>query len=261
MMKYGRNLAAAPHKMLSLSPYLTGASPPAVVGMPNRPDWAAGAWSGLAEIDGNDQYGDCCFAGIMHLLCILIAQTGMKVPFPTRDQALALYTAVTGFNPNDPNTDVGGDLPTVLAWVKLHGALPDGSFKCAGSVSVDASNPVELKTAIWLFGGLYMGLFLPDGWTQNEPQASGFRWDVVDAPDMNQGHCIIAYGANDDGVFVDSWGLEGIVTYAAMAKYFTASGNGECHAVLWPNWIDAATQQAPNGLDYAALQADLARLP
>lgn len=258
-MRYGRNLppvqARAP---LRLSKYLIGAEPPPIVGVPKRPDWARGAWSGLADIDGNGEWGDCCYAGIMHLICVLIAATNLKHPFPSQKEALDLYKSVVPtFNPDDPSTDVGGDLPTVMAYVQQHGALMDGSFKLASWIAVDASSPIELKTAIWCFGGLYKGFGIPNAFLDPAPTKSGFVFDVCGPPNMNQGHCVMDYGADDEGTFMDTWGLEGIVTYAANAAYFTEQGAGECYAILWPDWIDRAKLVAPNGLDYAQLQADL----
>jgi len=257
-MKWGRNLPPPTAKRgLALSDFLqAGWAPP--VPVPARPDWAAAAIAGLEDIDGNDQYGDCCFAGIMHLICILIGNTGATLPFPSRAQALALYTAVTGFDPNDPSTDVGGDLPTVMDYVKAHGAYEDGSFKLTGYVSVDASNPDEVRAADYIFGGTYRGVMLPQGWTNPMPSKSGFVWDVAGDPDSSQGHCITGYGDNKQGGFVDTWGLFGTVTEAADAKYFTTAGSGEVHAILWPQWIDQAKQRAPNGMNWDALQSAMA---
>jgi hypothetical protein len=34
---------------------------------------------------------------------------------------------------------------------------------------------------------------------------------------MEQGHCIVSYGASDDGTFDDTRGLEGTITDAAKA--------------------------------------------
>lgn len=260
---------AAP-PVVALGKYLKGATPSPTVAPPHRPDWAFRAWTGLKNIDGNDDTGDCCFAGIMHMICIQIAALGLNLPFPTRREAWALYSAVTGFNPNAPldkdgnnPTDVGGDLQTTIRYCMAHGALKGGLFKPIGFVSVDASNPIELKTALWRFGSLYCGLFLPStggpkggGYTRPMPQGDKFSWGVAGPPDPKQGHCIIKYGANDFGTFDDTWGLFGSMSYPANAKYLTPAGNGECYAILWDTWASGA-HLAPNAISEADLERDI----
>ena len=52
---------------------------------------------------GNDIYGCCVEAGQMHIAQQLTHYAGAEV-VPTTEETLALYTALTGFNPNDPNS-------------------------------------------------------------------------------------------------------------------------------------------------------------
>jgi hypothetical protein len=48
----------------------------------------------------------------------------------------------------------------------------------------------------------------------------------------------------------------GTITYQAIAAYATAGGSGELYSVLTPAIVAKATAKAPNGYDWAALQAD-----
>ena len=64
---------------------------------------------------------------------------------------------------------------------------------------------------------------------------------------------------NDQGAIIDTWGLIGTMTWAAVAKY-ASPPNGELYVVLSEDWIDRASGRAPNGFDFATLQADLAGL-
>jgi hypothetical protein len=125
----------------------------------------------------------------------------------------------------------------------------------AGWANVDATNETEVKQMVYLFEGGMFGLELPDAWIKPFPSANGFVWDVAGPPNPANGHCVIACGYNDQGVHIDSWGLFGTMTWAAVAKYASTLGEGELHAVFSMDAIDAATQKAPNGFDASALLA------
>ena len=54
----------------------------------------------------------------------------------------------------------------------------------------------------------------------------------------------------------DTWGMTGLMTDAAIAKYATQSANGELYTVVSQDGMDKATQKAPNGFDWSQLTAD-----
>jgi hypothetical protein len=251
--KMGRKQSIAPQPHLRLSNYLMRTVPPPP---PARSDYAHPAIPGLQNILGNDQYGDCVFAGAMHIEDIFRGNTG-STQFATEQQALWLYSRVTGFNPNDPNSDAGGDLQTNLNWWRSHGLFADGSAKCAGWMAVNLEDEVEVKTALWLFGNLYLGFMLPDGWVNPMPAHNSFTWDVAGDPIIENGHCIAAYGYNAQGIFVNTWGMFGTITWAALKKYGSQPNGGEGYTVLSYDWVNKTTSLAPSGFSFAQLQADL----
>lgn len=222
--------------------------------MPAQPpsvDYSLDAMPCLSQVLGNDQYGDCTCAGACHCLGLWTGNAG-DLFTATTEQTLAIYTAVTGFNPADPSTDQGADETAVLDYLVKTG-FPDGS-KLAGYVAVDPTNQTEVMQAIDLFETVYFGVGLPDSWINPFPSANGFTWDVAQADD-NNGHCFVATGYNAQGIQIDTWGLLGTVTWAAMAGV-----QMELYALLSPDIIAAATQKAPTGVDWATLQADLQAL-
>ena len=252
---------------------LDGHKMPDIVGVPERPDWATGAWQGLGDIDGNDTSGDCCYAAIMHLICCVMAATEPPLrtgevsnpTWPSKTEAWDLYSRVNvasgnpAFDPNIPSTDIGGDLPTVMNYLMTNSAiLYDPTWIADGWLTVDASKPDEIRTAIWLFGGTYKALCLPTAYVNPFPSKSGFVFDVAGPPVPDNGHCIVDYMANlSQGSGIDTWGMTGMMTYAANAKYCTLSGAGEMHAILWKNWKETGKNIAPNAIDYDSLEADL----
>ena len=256
--KAGRKRPLAKHPCIKLKDFLLASAPAAP---PEIIDWVKSGntpiYASTEDVLGNATYGDCTCAGAGHILDILRANVTSPWRPSTTADALAFYSRVTmpPFNPLIPLTDTGADENTVLSVWQQQGFFADGTGKIAAWASVDPTNVEECKQAIYLFGNLYLGIELPDAWVNPTPSGSGFVWDVAGDPDPNNGHCIIAYGANDQGVFVDSWGMYGTVTWAALAKYFTQEANGDCFTILGPDWENQVTQKSPNGLDYAQLQS------
>ena len=113
-----------------------------------------------------------------------------------------------------------------------------------------------MKTALWLMENLYFGVELPDKWINPMPAASGFVWDVAGTADPSNGHCFVGVGYNEKGVQIDTWGMIGTITWAAVAEYASTVGSGELYTVLGPDGIAKASGKAPNGFDWSQLLAD-----
>ena len=202
----------------------------------------------------NDTLGDCVIAGIGHVVGVLTGGAGKQFIY-TKDQIVKLYSAIGGYVPGHKNTDNGCDEQTALNYWQHKGA-PAGSHQIAGWISVNGTDPVEYRTALWLFENLYFGLELPDKWVAPEPTASGFSWDVAGPPNPDNGHCIVGIGYTAKGVKISTWGLQGWLTDAAIAKYATTTGAGELYTVLSQDAINKASAKAPSGFDWSQLVAD-----
>jgi len=203
----------------------------------------------------NDQLGDCVIAGMAHLVGVFTGNAGQVPDQFTADQITGMYSAIGGYVPGDPSTDQGCDERTAMAYWQSQGA-PAGSNQIAGWVSIDGTNIQRVKTALWLFENLLFGVELPDKWVNPAPEAPGFTWDVAGPTVEDNGHCFVGVGYDDRGVLIDTWGMLGTITYQAIAAYATAGGSGELYSVLTPAIVAKATAKAPNGYDWAALQAD-----
>ncbi len=250
--KLGR-IRPTPGKRLMMSNFVAADLP-----VPPRVEhWSYGDYVDMMNIYGNDRLGDCTAAGAAHIIAAWRANAGDGAPAPTLEQAIAFYSATTGYVPGDPSTDRGGNEVTVLDGWRDKGFFADGSGKIEGWANVDASNALRVKQAIWLFENVYFGVELPDAWTRPFPQGNGFTWGVAGDANPNEGHCFVGLGYNDNGVIVNTWGMMGTVTWAAVAKYASAPG-GELHVALGADAIARASAKAPNGFDLAALTTDLA---
>ena len=58
------------------------------------------------------------------------------------------------------------------------------------------------------------------------------------------------------GVTVDTWGMAGVMTNAAVAEYCAESNGGALYSVLSHDQIALAHTKAPNGFDFTQLTAD-----
>jgi hypothetical protein len=249
--KMGRRRPVARAPRLSLKNYLRATLPPA----PASCDYSGPAMEALQNIYLNNELGDCVIAGGYHVIGVETGNANGGTPFiATSQQITADYSAIGGYNPNDPSTDQGCDETTALDYWSQTG-FADHS-KLLGYLAVDPTNQAELMSALYLFENLYFGLELPDKYVNPAPSASGFTWDTAGPPDPNNGHCIVGVGYNAHGVQIDTWGMIGTFTWAAIAKYCTTSANGALYVLLSQDELTQGQTRAPNGVDWTALVAD-----
>lgn len=197
----------------------------------------------------NDRLGNCTIAGALHAVMCWASNTG-RIFSPTDNDALHLYEVVDGYQPGNPASDRGGVLANVLTYWKRFGM--DG-HKVTAYVQVDPTNRAEVKTAIALFGCLYVGVALPTA-----AQSQGVHWKKTSGTAAQAGswggHCIILTGYDSTGVDTVTWGEQGTATWGWLDAYMD-----EAYAVISPDWMTAAGVD-PQGLNLAALEADLAAL-
>jgi hypothetical protein len=112
----------------------------------------------------------------------------------------------------------------------------------------------EIRAAINLFGGVYIGLSLP------VTAQSQDVWDLTSLSDPNAepgswgGHCVFVVGYDADGFTCITWGALKKMTNAFWVNYCD-----EAYALFGADWINTGGQ-APSGFDAAQLTADLAAI-
>lgn len=199
-------------------------------------------WAG--SMLGNDQYGDCVEAMALHYIMGATAQAGTPVTFTTQD-ALDLYTAITGFNPNDPSTDNGTAITDLLNYWQTTGIK--GHF-INGWASVPI-NATALNTAIWLFGGVLIGTSVVQ--SMMDQFDAGQPWNAPFTGDVLGGHGIPILGYGSAGRTCITWGKRQPMDLSAPSLW------DEAYVVITDDWLNQASGLAPSGFNYAALQADL----
>ena len=242
-MKLGRKAIKTDTRTLMLSKYLTSKLPPP----PPATDWTKGvaAWGMMM----NDTLGDCTIAGVGHAVQVWSAETGAMATVPDK-MIQGYYEKWDGYVPGDPSTDHGGvELDVLNSWRKQGF---DG-HKLLAFADAKATNLVEIRQAITLFGGVYIGLALP--LTAQKQDV----WDVVkDGGSKAEkgswgGHCVFVPKYDAKSFTCITWGQPKTMTLAFWKKYCD-----EAHALLGQNWLNA--KGSPAGFNRAQLQADLSAI-
>lgn len=198
-MKLGRLAPTARSRMASvpLHDFLTAPLPPA----PPSFDGITGA---KIQMFGNDQYGNCTFAGLANFDAI-------RAQIEKRDPACTESAVVSAYLAYNHGQDVGAVEIDVLQQAQANGFQlgPGEPWMLAnGSVTIPVTDIASRKSLIALIGAVYLGIALPNT-AQGQPV-----WDVTDqtlrgnaAPGSWGLHCLLDayYDANGVRKYV-TWG-------------------------------------------------------
>lgn len=251
-MKLGKNRARHDKRTLRMADYADRlAAPPAVC------DWTlkVPSWPML----DNDQLGDCTAAAAGHMVECWTADVG-DLFMPTDAEAVAMYSATGGYVPGNPSTDNGADEIDVLNYWRQTGFA---NHKIEAYVSVNPQNLTEVRQAINLFGGVYIGLEMPLAWqgqTTWDAPSSGMLARVYRAlvgddqwtPGSWGGHAVPLLAYDQNGLTPISWGAKYRITNSGLATYCD-----EMYAAVSADFIAATNGLDPQGFDLAQLMADL----
>ncbi len=204
----------------------------------------------------NDQLNDCTCASYYHARQVWSKQVdGAPTTDPDSD-VLALYEAVSGYNPNGPfdgtganTTDVGAAEADVLNYLLTQGApVSDATQpidKIVAYLQVDQRNLDDLRYVIWECGAAFIGFPFPSSWVGGYPYNIPV-WDgnPADPPSPTEGHAVILVGWNSSGFQAVSWGGLYTVTPSFISQYVD-----ESFAVIDPAWLKKnPTGATPLGL-------------
>lgn len=192
---------------------------------------------------GNDDYGDCTFAGAVHMSQCWADNAGR--PFTPDDRAVvAEYLSFTG------GRDIGCVELDVLKKWRADGIV---GHKIGAFAALEPAEHEPLKQTVHLFGGAYLGVALP---LSAKNQAV---WDVPPqgpigrgTPGSWGGHCVVVVAYDAAGPIVVTWGQLQRMTWAFYEAYVD-----EAYAILAQDFL-SDKNTAPNGFDITALAADLA---
>ncbi len=233
---------------LVMSKHLTSLAPPPAVSN----DYVAavdavtkGNWGMM----GNDTLGDCTMADGAHQIMLHTANSSSAIVIPAEADVVAAYSAATGYNPADPNTDQGGVEADICAFMQTTGIC---GHKSDGWGNIEPSNLDHVRWAVQLFGACRIGVNLPqeamDATDAKEP------WDIGGNTTILGGHDVPIVKYDSSYFYVVTWGKLQAVTPAFIAAYCD-----EAHAEVYADWISAAGV-SPSGFNLSLLLADLAEV-
>jgi hypothetical protein len=235
--KLGKLAPELPAGLNMLAEYLT--SP-----LPAAPEKVAVPVEKLWNMLGNDQYGDCTFAGMVHSFMATATDENETETFPTAQQTVDAYLAYTG------GKDTGCVEAQLLQSWKTSSIL---GHELSAYAPVNVSNQEEVKQVIHNYGVCYIGVTLPESaetqFSQHKP------WALTGTPADAQivgGHCIILVGYDTEYFYAITWGTVQPIEAAWLTKYMD-----EAWAIITP---EIAKKGAYNGLNLAQLEADISKL-
>lgn len=229
-----------------LAAHLTGAVPPPSADWANVPNWGMLA---------NDEWGDCTCAGDGHIAELLTFYGQGTETLITDTQALAVYSAISGFNrnagpPGSNPTDQGATVQAALGYLRTTGIA---GVKLAAFAEIQPGNMTGIQTACAELGGLSAGVNLPAN-AQQQFEA-GLPWSVAaDDGGIEGGHCIVLAGYDPDYLYFVTWGKVQRATYGWWEKY-----GEEIWACVSADWISARGSD-PEGVNLVSLGAEFAAL-
>lgn len=210
----------------------------------------------------NDRLPDCTIAAWAHAEQIHSTRSG-RPERPTDEAVLNLFSR-TGQEQGLSN-DQGRWMEGVLRSLARTGmqqttADPEGAValeKILGYAAVNPLDRVEVRTAIWLFGGIYVGAALPLS-SSRTWQLGRFSCaaagDPSAAPGSWGGHAMWASAVNTTGPVLVTWGRRVQASWCWWNRYVD-----EAWAVLSDDWTDPA-RKAPSGFRQDELVAALTDL-
>ncbi|GBR09555.1 hypothetical protein [Gluconobacter frateurii] len=188
---------------------------------------------------GNDRLGNCSAVGVGNSIRATAALNGFQVSVREAD-AVAFYSASTGYVPGDEATDLGGDELSVLTHASRQGfsLASQTLFPVFGTADFEDLNAV--RNVIAGMDCSYAGFALAKA-----DQAAGV-WDTQTAGDQTPAswgyHCGLIWSwdgtADDDLVTILTWGMEQKATWRWVRSRLT-----EAHGLLWRQLLPPAKVQ------------------
>lgn len=253
MLRLGKHPATDDDRDLKLAAYLGARLPKVPTTFGHEYTVASNAWQML----GNDEFGDCAFAGPAHETMLWNKVAGRTVTFTTAG-VLSDYSAVTGFDPNagppgQNPTDRGSNVRDVANY-RRHTGIVDAvghRHKIGGYVALEPGDLVHVEIGAYVFDAVGIGIEFPasamDQFTAGQP------WDVVPGATIEGGHYVPIVGKDAKYLYCVTWGR-----LQPMTPRFFGRFCDEAFAYLSSEFLSHG--KSPEGFALAQLQADLAAL-
>lgn len=202
--------------------------------------------------------GDCADCGPEHIIMAACAAAGRPIPRFTYASTIALYSAVTGYDPSQTQpdgsnpTDQGSDMTQVAEyWCSPGITDADGGIhRITTFAKLNPTDPDQIAAAAWLTdGAVGIGVNLPG--SAEDQFDEGVPWSVTDAG-IEGGHFVPVVGRAANGNFL-------IVTWGALVQVEPAFITTYCTmALAYLSQEQLSTKGVTaEGFNWAQLEADM----
>lgn len=205
----------------------------------------------------NDQLGDCTCAGICHCWGAWTQYAGNAPEVIFADSVVETLYERFGYVPGDPSTDQGAELVDVLQ--SVHQEPVQGMTVDAYAELSDLSI-AGLTTALKMYGPVYLGISCYQSMEDQFNAGQPFTW--VPGSKFLGGHCVLLSGfmPGTNSARISTWGESGNAASQQWLEEVLANG-GQAFAVYSKSFVNTAKGIAPNGINEAALLADMQSVP
>lgn len=175
------------------------------------PPGAYGRMPNAPRVEGNnDQIGDCVETAAANAVQTAMARAGITRPI-SNSYVVSLYSAITGYRPDDPATDQGTDPNALFGWWQdnaLAGYKLDSVFR------IEPTAEDAIRWQIDRAGGVMLIVAL------SVEQQNQRQWEPVGTPGSWGEHAVWADSYDGALTFATSWGEMMPISRA----YFNARG-------------------------------------
>ncbi|HLX11957.1 MAG TPA: hypothetical protein VKS81_04010, partial [Bacteroidota bacterium] len=191
------------------------------------------------QVMESNAIGDCTVAAAGNLIIQWTTNAGKQF-VPPDNAIIKVYSKLSGYIPGKKSTDRGVLELKLLNYWRTCGIA---GHRIQSYVKINPKNHDHIKYSIFLFGGCYVGLCIPNGiynrtlkWSLPRGGARGKA-----APNPKTGHAVPVVDYNARGLLAVSWGAIVHMTWDFFDAYCD-----EAYAVLSPDWL-RKTRKSPNG--------------
>ena len=209
-----------------------------------------GQWSSF----GNLKINNCTCAAAGHFIMSWTGNIG-RLHKPTTKSIVKAYTGITGFNAKTDGIGEPVEAIKALKYWRKHGI---DERKIISFAKLDFKSRVQLKQAIYFYGGCYVGLNLPKSaekqyneskkWTVPRSNANGSG-----EPGSWLGHALLITGYNSKELTAVTWGKEIVLSLDFWETYVD-----ESYAIFSADFI--RNKQTPSRISVDVLKKDIETL-
>lgn len=205
---------------------------------------------------GNGKWGDCYWAAAARTGRTFSKRSGRNRNFD-EPHTLTTYEGYLGKKLSQ-QTDEGTDAREGAKYLVEHGILDANGKPDPISAYAFEGDPHAVPALIDALGSVIVCIELTEGneeeFNTAEQAGEQFVWDLSNGSQIAGGHAIPATFWTPDGLGVNSWDREGIITWDYLAKYMQTT------VIYFSAAILDKDGTAPDGLDREKLEALVAEV-